>query len=167
MTKLQAISYNLNELNKKNKVMQDAYKTNKKIYEDKIKNIFGKKDLKTYDFKESNTYYKATLVEPKKIEFNADMIEQIVDKEIFDEICEKKYEIIDYVGMVEYLKTLGAKPKDFKKFIHCEKTINKNKVDQLGDLGDLSLDDLEGCYTLTKSSAYVKITESEEEIPDE
>ena len=154
-------------INKKSKDAQEKYKAEKAKYEERIRNVLKGKNINSYSFKNENYYYKATVVKQKKIEFNAEMIEQVIDKDLFNEICDKKYEIIDYEGMVKYLKSLGASPKVFKKFIHCEKSINKYKLDQLSELGDISLDDIEGCYTVSENSGYVRITESEEEITDE
>lgn len=167
MNKLEAIIFNLNELNKKYKMQQEEYKSKKAFYESQISKAYGKRNIKFHKFKDSGLFYKATFVQPKKVNFNVDMVEQILDKELFNEICDKSYTIIDYNGMVKYLKSLGADPKVFKSFIHCEKAINKNKVDQLGNLGDLSMDDLEGCYTVSDGTSYVKITTSEEEIVDD
>lgn len=167
MNKLEEIICNLNLLNKKNKEDQEDYKYKKTKLENEIKKIYGKKDIKTYSFKSDNTYYKATVVKQKKINFNVDMIQQIIDKEVFNEICDKKYELVDYEGLVEYVKSLGGSPKQFKSFIRCIKSINNNKLNQLSELGDISLDDLEGCYTVSENEGYIRITESEEEIEDD
>lgn len=153
-------------INKKNKVVQEKYKAEKAKYEERIKNVLAGKKIDSYSFVNDGCNYKATFVQQKKIEFNTEMIEQIIDKDLFNEICDKKYEIIDYEGMVKYLKSLGASPKIFKKFIHCEKSINKFKLDQLSELGDITLDDIERCYTVSENSGYVKITETEMEDED-
>jgi hypothetical protein len=168
MNKLEKIILDLNILNKNNKEVQDDYKIKKSRLENEIKKIYGRRDIKTYSFKSGeSTYFKATIVKQKKVNFNVDMIQQIVDKEVFNEICDKKYELIDYEGLAEYVKSLGGSPKEFKSFVKCTKTINNNKLNQLSELGDISLDDLEGCYTVSENEGYIRITESEEEIVDD
>lgn len=167
MNKLEQTIIELKNLNDEEKNHQEEYKTKKRIYEEKIKKFLGKKQEKSYGFSDSKHKFKATFVENKKVQFNSEMIEQIVDKEVFNEIVDRTYTISNYDGLVDYLKSIGANPKIFKEFIHCEKQINKDKLNQLSELGDISLDDLEGCYTVSVISSYVKITESELEEPDE
>lgn len=167
MNKLEQIILSLKKLNDDEKTHQEEYKTKKKMYEENIIKILGKKNEKSYDFTQSNRKLKATFVENKKIDFNVDMIEQIVDKEVFNEFVDKTYVISDYDGLVNYLKSLGTNPKVFKEFIHCEKQVNKNKLNQLSELGDISLDDLEGCYSVSVTSSYIKLTETELEEENE
>ena len=167
MNKIEQIILDLKKLNDEEKNHQDEYKLKKKMYEEKITKFLGKSQEKSYRFENSNRRIKATFVENKKIEFNSEMIEQIIDKELFNEMVDKTYTISDYDGLVTYLKSIGANPKIFKEFIHCEKKVNKSKLNQLSELGDISLDDLEGCYTVSTISSYIKITESEMEEPDE
>jgi len=167
MNKLEEVILKLKKLNDDEKKHQEEYKTNKKMYEEKIIKFLGKKNEKSYDFTQSNRRLKATFIENKKVDFNVEMIEQIVDKDLFEEFVEKTYTISDYEGLVKYLKSLGANPKVFKEFIHCEKQVNKNKLNQLSELGDISLDDLNGCYNVSVTSSYIKITETELEELDE
>ena len=167
MNKMNQIILDLKKLNDDEKNHQEEYKSKKKMYEEKIIKFLGKKNEKSYDFTQSNRRLKATFVENKKIDFNVEMIEQVVDKNLFEEFVDKTYTISDYEGLVKYLKSLGANPKVFKEFIHCEKQINKSKLNQLSELGDISLDDLEGCYSVSVMSSYVRITETELEESDE
>lgn len=162
MNKLEAAIIELSRLNKEFKLKEETYKNERSFLENKIKNALGKKNRKDYDFFNSGLNIKASIVSQKKITFDPYAVEEKIDKELFNEICEKQYVIINYEGMVKYLKSLGAKPSEFKKYILCNKEIIKAKVDQLGELGDLSLDDLEGCYSVSESKSWVKITETEE-----
>lgn len=167
MNKIEQIILDLKRLNDEDKNRQSEYKSKKKMYEEKIIKFLGKKNEKSYDFIQSNHKLKATFVENKKVDFNVDMIEQIIDKDLFNEIVDKTYVVSDYNGLVKYLKSIGANPKVFKEFIQCEKQINKEKLNQLSELGDISLDDLEGCYTVSVTSSYIKLTDTELEEPDE
>ena len=167
MNKLNQIILDLKKLNDNEKSHQEEYKSKKKMYEEKIIKLLGKNNERSYDFIQSNRRLKATFVENKKVDFNVEMIEQIVDKDLFEEFVDKTYTISNYEGLVNYLKTLGANPKVFKEFIHCEKQINKSKLNQLSELGDISLDELEGCYSVSITSSYIKITETELEETNE
>ena len=167
MNKLEKTIIDLKNLNDEYKLSQEEYRIKKDNYESEIRKILGKKDLRTHDFQNDNFSYKATIVDNKKIDFNVEMIEQILDKEVLDEILIKKYEITDYDGLIKYLKTLGANPKIFKQYIHCDKKIDKDKLNHCSELGFVSLDDLEGCYNISITSGYVRITETELEVEDE
>jgi hypothetical protein len=167
MKKIEEIILELYEIKNKSKRMQDEYKIRIKYLEKKIDEIFTKKKETSYSFccqnRDSDIYYKATLVQPKKIEWNMDVLQQVLNKKIFNQICNKKYTIIDYEGLTNYLKTVGADPKVFKNFISCEKTMNDKMLNQLSELGEITEKDLEGCYTVTNREQYVKITTSTEE----
>lgn len=158
MSKIGTLIIGLNTLNRKNKMAQDEYKYQKEFYENKIKQYLDKKNINSVSFDTSGLNYKATYVKSKKINFDAELVQKKLDKETFNEICIKEYRIIDFDGLISYLKSIGANPKEIKKYIYCDKTIDKEKVDQLGELGDLSLEDLEGCYSVSENAGYVKIT---------
>ena len=173
MNKLEQMISELYEIKDKSKRIQDEYKIRIKYLERKIDELFVKKDQTSYSFcyKDKNSegqfYYKATSVKPKKIEWNMDVLQQVLDKKIFNQICNKKYTIIDYEGLANYLKTIGADPKVFKNFISCEKTMNDKMLNQLSELGEITENDLKGCYTVTDKEQYVRVTKTEKETDDE
>ena len=173
MNKLESMISELFEIKDKSKRLQDEYKIRIKYLERKIDDMLTKKNESSYSFlcqdknSESQFYYKATSVKPKKIDWRMDVVEQVLDKKTFNQICSKKYTIIDYEGLASYLKVIHADPKVVKSFISCEKTMNQKMLDQLSELGEISIEDLEGCYTVTDKEQYVRVTKSEEEISDE
>lgn len=169
MNQLEQYIFDLNVLNRNQKAEEEKYKDDKTKLESKIKKIFDKKKVNSYSFAngDQNKYYRATVVQQKKVIFNPDMVEQVVDKKVFNQICIKKYEITDYEGLVQYVKELGGDPSKFKSFISCDKTIDNKKVNQLSDVGDIGLDALEGCYTVKPSAMWIKITESDTELDED
>lgn len=167
MNKLEQLIFELDELKQTNKEQQDKFQIKKKYLEKKIDQLLEKKNEVSYSFSDSGIFYKATSVKLKSIEWKINTLQQVLDKEIFNEICNKTYTIIDYDGMAKYLKSIGADPKKIKSFISCEKKIDQKKVDQLSELGEISLDDLEGCYSVQNKESYIKITKTEEEIDEE
>lgn len=173
MNKLEQMISELYEIKEKSKKIQDEYKIRIKYLERKIDEAISKKDQTSYSFRfedkknDSQFYYKATSVKPKKIEWKMDVLQQVLSKEIFNKICVKKYNIIDYEGLVKYLKTVGANPKVFKNFISCEKSMDDKALNQLSELGEITEEDLEGSYTLIDKEQYVRVTKSEVEEKDE
>ena len=169
MKKLEALIIALNDLNEENKTANERYKNQKKTYEAKIQKEFEKAKVEdnSYSFERDDEILKATLVQPKKVTFNIEKLEERLDNEILNSIVKKQYRILDYPEMVEYLKSLGAKPKDFKKFICCEKEVDQKKIDELGDLGKISEEDIQDCCTVSPMTSYVKITRKEIEEDEE
>ena len=173
MNKLEQMISELYEIKDKSKRQQDEYKIRIKYLERKIDEMLIKKNESSYSFSckdknsDSQFYYKATSVKPKKIDWDMDVLQQILDRKLFNQVCNKKYTIIDYEGLANYLKTIGADPKVFKNFISCEKTMNDKMLNQLSELGEITEKDLEGCYTVTNKESYVRVTKSEEEEKDE
>lgn len=101
-------------------------------------------------------------VVPKSITFDVKKLKERLDKEIFNEIVNKEYVINDFQGLVKYLKRCGVDPKKFKTFIDVTETVNTKKLDELGSLGEISEEDIDGCYEVTEKNGFVKITELEE-----
>ena len=66
-------------------------------------------------------------------------------------------------GLVEYLKSYGVDPKKFKSFISAEEKVLSEKLEQLEALGEISKEDLAGCYEVKPRSSYLRISVAEEE----
>lgn len=90
-----------------------------------------------------------------KINFDVDKLEKRLDTELRQEIINKKVEIINLEGLIEYLKQCGVNPKEFKKYINVRKEVNTKKLDRMEELGRISLEDIEGCYSIDKNSSTV------------
>lgn len=92
------------------------------------------------------------------IDYNVDAMKEKFDKDLFNQVVNKEYYIEDIDGLIELLREAGVKPKDFKKLIRTVITPNKEALKQAFAVGDLTKDDLEGCYSanITKSIQIVK-----------
>lgn len=104
---------------------------------------------------------------PTKISYNAEKIYEVFAgerQEIRDRVVSKSYVINDIQGLIQLLKIHGIKPKEFKKFIKVEKTVNKQVLDNFYSLGLVTMEDLNGCYTTTEGKSYwhVKATSIKE-----
>lgn len=108
-------------------------------------------------FSKENKKLEVKEVVKKKVVFDVEKLEEKLEKDLFNEIIDKKYEITDINGLINYLKSCGVSPKKFKSFINTVKTVNKDKMNQLSELGDITERDIKGCYTVSEDSGYVKI----------
>lgn len=107
---------------------------------------------------------KATRVERvTSIKYDVDLLKKKIDKELFNEIVDKTYQINNIDAMIELLKKAGIKPKEFKKHITVSETINNGKIQQAYSVGDISLKDIAGAYqaTVSQSLQIRKVSEKD------
>jgi hypothetical protein len=151
----------LNALENKFKKLKEKYETKKKKLSTSIKNYMFACGENEVNFKVEDSV-ESLIVNVKKvcqqkILWDVDKLEQKIDKELLDEFLIKKYTITDMQGLVKYLKSCGVNPKKFKSFISVEKSVDADALNQLSEIGEIDKSDVKGCYTLNKSSSYLKI----------
>lgn len=114
-------------------------------------------------FSKDNKTLRVRRIIPKTIVWDADKLEENLDKEIASQIVKKHYTIVDMEGLIAYLCSCGVSAKKFKSFIEIEKVVDANMIDQLNAVGDLSSEDIEGCFTVQEKSSYLRIDTLEDE----
>ena len=130
----------------------------------KIQEFFDKKGLKeilveTLDKKDKDDVpLIAIKSERVYIDYFMDKLQEKLNKETFNKVAHKNYEIIDINSLVPLLQQAGVKANQFKD---CIKTIiqpNKEALKQAYSLGEITKKDLEGCYSV-KIVKYIQIKE--------
>lgn len=159
--KISKLISDLDSLNESFKVEKELYESKKQTLQSEIKDYTDKNNWDKINVDIGNFNYQATPVINKKITWDLDKLSEKLDKEILNEITDKEYSINDFNGLVKYLKSCGVDPKKFKKFVDVKKTVNNKKIDELGQLGDIDIESLSGCYELQANFSYVKITKQE------
>lgn len=96
-------------------------------------------------------------VQKTSIDFDVDALENNLSKEMCKDVIDKSYTITDINRLIVYLKSCGVDPKIFKSFINVTKTVDEKKLDKLEDLGLISKEQLEGCYTLKRQKPYFTV----------
>lgn len=91
------------------------------------------------------------------IDYDIPALKKKLDKELYDQIVDKKYVISDIEGLKKFINQPDTPFSfiDLKPFISVEKSVNKDQLSNLYEKGELSLDDLDGCYNakVTKTVA--------------
>lgn len=91
------------------------------------------------------------------IDYDIPALKKKLDKELYDQIVNKKYVISDIEGLKKFINQPDTPFSfiDLKPFISVEKSVNKDQLSNLYEKGELSLDDLDGCYSakVTKTVA--------------
>lgn len=147
------------------KQIQEKFETVKQQFYDDMENYFNKyhKDESKINVVLDDGLSEQMLTVNKiikvKINFDVNKLEKRLDNELKQEIINKKVEIINLEGLIEYLKECGVNPKEFKKYINVRKEVNTKKLDKMEELGRISLEDIEGCYSIDKNSntVYFKV----------
>lgn len=93
------------------------------------------------------------------IKFDPDKVEKALGKELSKKAVLKSYEVSNIVGLLEYVKELGADPKVIKGFLNVHKTVDQKMLDNLEKLGLINSSQLKGCYTVNKQEPYYTIKE--------
>lgn len=97
-------------------------------------------------------------VEKTSIEWDADKLERKLPKSVAKKVIKKKYTISNMSGLVEYLKSCGVDPKVFKKYLAIERTVDVKAVDQLGNVGEISVQQISGCYIVKCHKPYFTLS---------
>lgn len=119
------------------------------------KTMVGKTE--TVDFVEKQVT--VTKVTPTDIIWNADaLLNSGLD---IEEAVIKTATIKDLDSFISYMKELGASPKKVKQMLIITKSVDDKYLNNLEAIGEISLEDLEGCYEVKRKKRYYKITEKE------
>lgn len=97
-------------------------------------------------------------VEKTSIEWDADKLERKLSKKVAKKVIKKQYKIANMSGLTEYLKSCGVDPKVFKKYLSIEKTVDVKAIDQLGDVGEISVQQISGCYIVKCHKPYFTLS---------
>ena len=153
--KITNASLELIKLNAEHKAYEENYKKRKV----ELETIVRSAGYKEFAFETPDGNMKARCIESNKIIWDIEKLKEKLNKNILSEILNKKYEIEDFNGLVEYLKSCGVDPKKFKEYLIVEEEVNEKALNQLSELGEITDEQIDGCYTLKRISEYVKFTE--------
>lgn len=170
--KLQSIE--LYELEQKFKQLKAKYERKKEALVTQIKNFMftnteGIEEEFQFMVQSKNTSEPKTgilsvkKVSPTTIVWDAAKLEKRLGKEKSSKVIEKTYTIDDMEGLIRYLKECGVSPKKFKSFLSVEKNVNQQALKQMDELGEITEQDIKGCYTVQSKSSYLRISMTGEE----
>lgn len=103
-------------------------------------------------------------IQKSNVKFDANKLEKVLDKPLRKRVINKTYEVSDISGLIAYLKELGADPEIFKSFLTISKSVNIRELENLESLGEISLDELKGTYTVNTSKPYFTFRVEEGQI---
>ncbi len=153
-----------------NKVKANFYSQMSILYDKlDIKNVIEFGDIKVNTGTVDNeTVGKNTIslrvikVQKQNIKFNIPKLKKKLSKDVMSKILVKRYEVINMPELTKHLKACNVNPELFKTFLNIVEFISESEVEKLADLGMLTIEDLKGCYEVTKSEPYYKVTNKRE-----
>lgn len=155
---VRAFFYLQNELKEKQKQFDE---TKKEFYE-KMEKFFEENDVEKSTVFTSKSLkdeddLTVTRTQKSSITFYPEKVKKALGKELSKQVIESRYEIIDFDGLVSYLKECGVDPKIFKTFLNVEKKVNEKELDKLDELGKIDIKQLKGCYTVKNQKPYFTV----------
>lgn len=102
---------------------------------------------------------RVTRVRKRSVIWDTEKLRKKLTKEQRKKAVQKSYGINNMEGLTKYLKSCGVNPKKFKTFIEVEETVDEKAVEQMYETGELSREDLDGCYRVEIGEPYMRITE--------
>lgn len=159
--KIKQASLELFKITAKFKKIEEEYKQKKQ----ELQSVIFKRGYDEFaiDTPQLGRYIKVKPVESYKVIWDVDKLNKKLDKEVMNQIVDKTYTIADFDGLIKYLKSCGVNPKKFASYLNIEKKVNNKKIDELGELGEITLDDIQDCYKKEKISEYIKFSEVDTE----
>ena len=93
----------------------------------------------------------------KKIVFDISKLSKKLPKKMVKQIAKTTVEVEDYLGLSNYLKNVGADPEIVKSFLRVSKVVDEKQIEQLSNLGKLSSQDIDGCYSIVLGNPYYTV----------
>lgn len=98
-----------------------------------------------------------TRIQNSKVEFNPDKLEKVLGKELSQNVIQKQYEIVNIEGLISCLRDCGVSSKMFRNFISIRKFVNVKELEKLEELGQISAEQIKGCYSIKSQSPYFTV----------
>lgn len=114
-----------------------------------IQSFFDKHDLNEYEIQSDEIAGMKIVVkktERVSITYDVEKLNEKLDGELFNEITTKLYTVQDPEFLKKIFKKAGATPQQFKQCINMITIVNKEKIKELFEVGEISLKSIEGCY---------------------
>lgn len=137
---------------------QKVFEWSKKVEHNKnlISKAIGRSNKLQVTIDEDLKFIAERRTEPK-IEFFKEQLANSLSKSNYKKATSKIITIHDLSGLVKMLKEYGVPQKDFKRFIKSDTRINEAAISNLIELGEIELEDLQGCYKAEQNeSIHVK-----------
>lgn len=149
------------------KQVEAETKAKYKELQGKVKAYCSKVGKSSLWFSENGKRYNITDVNPKKVIWDVEKLREKLPADVAKQVIETTYGINDWSAFVAFMKKHNIKPTEVIPFLTIERKVNQKKVDSLAEVGEITPEDIAGCYTVEPISGYVNLSEKEENADEE
>lgn len=96
------------------------------------------------------------------VEFNIQKMKKQVNKKVLKKVINKQYVVNDILGLVNYLKEIGADSEIVKSFINTVEDVDKKMLDKCYELGEITGEEIKDVYVVNKKFSHYLIKQNEE-----
>lgn len=111
--------------------------------------------------------FKATRVVQTHVTWDPKELKKKLPDEFVSDVIKRQRDLVDLQGLVNYMRSLGGNAKKFWSFFNTTEYVDTDVLDQLFDLGEIELDDVSGCYSVTTKPSQYRVTSKEIEYDDD
>lgn len=159
-----SIIWNFFEKQRRFKEVQAKFNAIKDDFESEMEGLFHGFEHNTISITNHNlaagtpNTLKVTKVEKTLIHWDIDKLRKRLPKNIFKQVVRKEYKVVGMDQLVKYLKSCGVDPAVFKQYIIVEESVDQDKVDEAGELGFITAQQISGCYTVECQKPYFRVS---------
>ena len=105
--------------------------------------------------------YRSTRSVRTTVTWDVDATKKRLPKYLQGDVIKRQRDLIDLKGLVNYMRSIGGNAKKFWSFFNTTEFVDQDELDQLVELGEITLDDLSGCYTITTGNPTFRVMSKE------
>lgn len=156
-------AWNFFEKQKKFKAVQAKFNAIKEEFESEMEGLFANRQHNSISITNHNladgepNIIKVTKVERTTVEWDVAKLKKRLPKSVLKKVLRKEYRVIGMSQLVKYLQSCGVDPNIFKQYIDVVETVDQAAIDQAGELGEITVQQINGCYTVDCQKPYFKV----------
>lgn len=135
------------------------FEIEKNKFYSKMSDFWKNNKIKEKSFKDD--IFSVTKKQSIKILWDIEKLEKKLTKEQLKKCIVKKYEINNINGLLKFLKSCGISKENINKFIlpyfTITKEVNQKVMDKMYDLGEVTKEQTEGCYTVEIKEPFYQL----------
>lgn len=101
---------------------------------------------------------KVTLVRGNTVTYNLEKLKQKFEKNELKRFVDTTYKINNVDEFKAMLEKYNVPNKEVKKYIEKEQVLREDKLKRLYEIGEVSVEQLAGCYDVKEKKPYIKLT---------
>lgn len=134
--------------------------TNMDIYFDKLCDSDGKITIKTSNFANGVKTVSVSKVVTAKVKFDIEKLKKhISDKNIQKKVIKRKYNVVNWYGLFEFLKSSGVNFKEFMKYVDYKEEVDESALDKCVEVGEVDVSVVRLCSKVETKSRHYRLTE--------